>query len=414
MSRGSLSLLVLMFVKYFFLAVVIFLNLTSAGSSSVEKFEKITELLEVDFGVNLPITIYVPRNIEKPLGLVIVSPGSEGEGFLYLEAELKKNKFDPDHRGGLVSLLSNSGYAIVFASQRGRLDVGSCVSGANFEQRLKSYAVKCTVKDIRKDVDLHMVTSDIGKIYSHLEKHRLFRDVPLISLSYSEASYHISKLISDEKIQPIGVVFIGGMYKKSWAKTMESQLKRDFYFQKIEETFKLTAKETISFADVVEYGKLNFVLGFPNRPPWGLGITMGDVYITKAEAARRKAVFASLYQGSIEFFKGENLPTFIDASVHEHQLLEYFTSAYVSQSYRAGINNIELLKSYKGKVNFIFGDADSLVDVPSPEDCALSAFRCTIEIVNGVGHSLEDESGFPTAESLRAVLKAINNVALKK
>jgi hypothetical protein len=403
-----------MLLKYLFLALFILLSLTSAGSSVVGKFEKIVEILELDTNVKLPITIYVPKNIEIPVGLVIVSPGSDGEGSTYLEAELKKNKFEPDHQGGLVNLLINSGYALVFASQRGRLDVTNCISGAGFEERLKSYATNCSVKAIRKDVDLYTITSDIGKIYSHLEKHKLFRNVPLISLGYSEASYHISKLINEKKIQPMGIVFIGGLYKKSLAETAKSQLRRDFYFQKIEDTFRLTGKEKISFADVVEYGKLNFVLGHPNRPPWGLGITMGDIFITKAEAESRKVAFNKQYQQFIEFFEGKNLPTFTVAWVHEHQLLEYFTSAYVSQSYRANINNIELLKSYNGKVNFIFGDADSLVDIPNTADCALSAFKCSIEIVNGVGHGLEDESGYPTAESLRVILKAINSVAVKK
>lgn len=412
--NGSLALLTFMFVKYFFIVGLFFLNLTFAGSSAVSKFEKVTEILQVDGNVNLQIIIYVPKQIEKPLGVVVVSPGTGGDAITYLEAELKKSKFDPDHQGGLVNLLTGAGYATVFASQRGKLDVDSCVTGFTFEQKTKSYADNCSVKSIRKDTDLNAVIADIGKIYSHLAKHKLLKDVPLISLAYSEASYHISKLISDEKIQPAGVIFIGGMYGRSLASTLESQFKRDFYFKKIEDTFRLTGKEQITFADVVKYGELNFVLGVPNQPPWGLGITMGNVVITKSEAADRKAGFAKESQRVIEFYKGENLPAFVPGSVYGHDLPDFFSSGYASQVFRTNAKNIDLLKSYKEKVSFIFGDADSQVDIPSPADCKLVAFRCSIEIVNGVGHGLEDESGFPTAESLKIIFNAINSVTAEK
>jgi hypothetical protein len=387
-----------------FVGLVLFLQ----PALAMDLYKKTSIDVEVDKGITVAIDVYMPLNNAKPKALVIVSPGSDGVGENVFE-RLNRGEGNPETSDQLADALTKAGYAVAFFWQRGYLRTKDCVKGNSYEEKQKSYVANCYIKEIRANSDLHTTTSDTEKVYEALSLNHLTRNLSVVSLAISEGSYHISKLIQLKKINPAGVVFIGGMFE-SLAETFAYQFRYDFYFDKMDLAFSKSKKDTISFADLVKYGGINIFIEPPRREPWKAQEAMGAAFITKVDAANRKVMLARKFQ---EFLfelptKPLGLPEygFFDGLLAPSAI----SSSYLPQAFKATTDIVDQLAEYDRRVFFLYGSFESLIKLPSIYQCPHNKLQCKIEVIEGVGHYLQDQAGLRPPQSLNAILNAIKEV----
>jgi hypothetical protein len=391
-----------------FLVFALFFQITACTAAS-KSFDKEELNIEVENNITVAVDLFFPNNLRIAKALVIVSPGSDGTGDVYFDAEFKEKKYSSEYRGGLVKLFTDAGYAVAFFWQRGLIRNNQCINGQDYETRVKSYIENCYIKSIRGKTDLQATTLDTEKVYAYLAKHKFLKNTPLIALAISEGSHHISRLVELNKISPIGIVFVGGMYD-SLKSTFLRQFRQDFYFEKIENFFKKTNKDSASLSDIAQYGNINTRFERSISPQWGLRITMGDVWINQDILELRRTGFREASEAMLDKF----VKNFVDGSVgrtfNQYENTYYNSAKYWQQALTSEKNVIDQLAHYDKKVIYLYGSYDTLVRIPKQNECFIKTVKCKVEIINGVGHSLEDESGFPPEKSLTAILMAVNEV----
>jgi hypothetical protein len=334
-----------------------------------------------------------------------VTPG------IFSEEDLKAREPDFDSRWGLVETFTKAGYAVAFMRERGVLREKSCIKGKDFAERTKSLATHCFVKKIRRHVDLHVVTKDTGIAYRYLSKLEATRNIPIVMLGLSLGSYRIGQLIESKRIQPAGVVFVGGVFD-SLASTFAYQVRQDFYFEKIAHAFAQTGKDWVSFADIVKHGNFDYRLGVPNHVPWGVGHALGGVMIRKEDVSTRKFGFEKNYQDSKAAILNSTKEQPLNGSAYAHEVTSLWSSNYMLQILQSEKRVIDQLRGYRKKVVYLYGASDAQVKIPPPEACPAPQRQCKIEVLEGVGHSLEDGTGlFLPDTSLKAILRAVDEVS---
>jgi hypothetical protein len=391
-----------MFFRFFFsLALVLgFTNSTAANYSKKTSID-----IEIADNIFLAVDIY---NAVNPKALIVVSPGSEGFGENIIAALNKKinSRLLKDE---LIDVANKAGYSIAYYWQRGLLRSNECLKGDTYEERKKSYVANCYKPQIRGKVDLYTTTADTEKVYKTLTTHSLTKNLPIVALAVSEGSYHISKLIELSKIKPVGIVFIGGLFG-SLRETVEYQFRSDFYIEKIALTFNATGKEYISLADVVKHGKLNIFIEPPGKPPWGVEMVMGKLQINKEDAAARKVYFEKQLEKVLVKYSEANIDAPVNGNFDGIEWPSSSSFSYLTQQLSAKEKIADQLRQYEKKVVYLYGSHDSLVKLPSNYSCPYGKLRCRIEIVQGVGHALQDESGLKPDKSLAAIINAVNEV----
>ncbi len=407
-------------MKFFLNLVFIFLSFTPVFSAELPN--KTSLNIEVDKDISLAIDVYMPSSSARTKALIIVSPGSYGTGgdeYLWNEISLKKNILDADRKGGLVKLFNDADYAVAFFWQRGLLRGSECIKGDSYDDRVKALVTSCYLPSIRKHQDLYTTTSDTEKVYKFLGAHKLTSDLPVIALGLSEGSYHISKLIELKKIHPLGIVYIGGMFD-SMSSTIERQGRREYFFKILDFAFNQIPKEQITTREITEvkatdlpdeFKSLSFNAGVPGYPLRELNITMGGVVMNRADLPKQKQLFekrnndanAGIYEGS----KVDALGIYI----FNFYIPNYSSSLWNIQANQSNKRIIDQLSTYDKKVRFLYGSFDYKIKIPSPDACDRQRVKCKIEIIDGVGHGLEDKPHQIAEKSLVAILRAVNDVA---
>lgn len=92
-----------------------------------------------------------------------------------------------------------------------------------------------------------------------------------------------------------------------------------------------------------------------------------------------------------------------------------WNARYSSQQQAAATSSVEQLGAFGGKVVYLFGALDYLFPLPGTGTCRTSdadAVRahCRFQLVDDVGHGLEDASGFMPAAIRDRLVEAIDEV----
>ena len=367
--------------------------------------------IDLKVGTNAVMAIDVLRPLAgKVKALIVALPGSDAFGHDFDEGLPQQDGKPPSFMKQRIELFAKAGYATAIYSQRGLQRPSECAKGGTVKEKIDFYGEHCYNKQVRSQVDLETITADTRKVFAHLSTHPITKDMPVIALGLSEGSYHVARLIDLQKINPVGVVFIGGMFD-SFAATIARQFRKEFYFEKFDITFKVTGKEQISFADVVTYADVNFWLGHPNYPPWGIGAAMGNIVITKEGMRKQKQLFEDSYQQIFTNLSPGSPQQTLNGEGKGMVWPELWSGKYLEQSMRANKSIIDQLKNYPHEVRFLFGAADDLVRIPPVTACDNIQPKCKIMLVFDAGHQLEEKSGLLPERSLNAILNAINEVA---
>ncbi len=69
----------------------------------------------------------------------------------------------------------------------------------------------CLDQEVRKKVDAEALVEDILAVYNYAKKHSRINSKQIVVNAFSEGSLNIARLIKKKKIQPKGLVFVGGI-----------------------------------------------------------------------------------------------------------------------------------------------------------------------------------------------------------
>lgn len=392
----------------FFICILCCIFCILQPALAISPHSKTSLNIEVDKGITVAVDVYMPSRLVSPRALVIVSPGSDGTAEAVFE-KLKREDTTLEDTDLLANALNNAGYAVALFWQRGFIRAKDCVKGSDYEERKKSYVANCYIREIRGKLDLNITTLDTEKVYKTLSVNRLTKGLPVVSLAISEGSHHVSKLIQLKKIDPEGVVFIGGIFD-SLAETFAYQFRYDFYFEKIKFAFDKTKKDIISYNEMVDLGILNHLTDPPYIAPWHAGIALGGLAITKSDVETRRVLFNNNYEKFITELPSKPLGVPTDGVYDKLIAPSLISSSYIAQVFSSKTKIVDQLATYDGKVIFLYGSFENLIKLPANDACPYQKLNCKIEIINGVGHYLQERPGYRPERSFNAILNAIKEV----
>ncbi len=167
--------------------------------------------------IDLPATI-------EPRGVVLLVPGSGLHdrdvdfGITDSTEELIFKKISEQ--------LTSQGFAVARFDYRGikcnKKTMPIC-HNCSEEQIMAHFIKHCVDPNVRKSVSPANIREDIESVYKFAASYAKNKGVEVFTLGHSEGSLHISKLIQENRIQPKGVLFLGGM-AESIASTFEWQV----------------------------------------------------------------------------------------------------------------------------------------------------------------------------------------------
>lgn len=74
---------------------------------------------------------------------------------------------------------------------------------------------ECLDQEVRKKVDGDTLLEDILLVYNHAKNHERINEEEVVVHAYSEGSLNIARLIKDKKMNPKGLVFVGGIVESA-------------------------------------------------------------------------------------------------------------------------------------------------------------------------------------------------------
>ena len=362
----------------------------------------------LDQGAQTTIELVLPEG-RQPKALVVVVPGSGGVADPYLDAELKRPTYDPDSRGGMTAKLLAAGYAAAYYGQRGYALPRTCVRGDSTPARAASFVQHCVDPAVRARVSLSTITADTGRVFAALVEHPRTRGLRQIALPFSEGMHHVSALVGQGAIHPAAIVAIGGP-PVSIARVVRYQSSYEYYVEIAGKAFARCLDRQLAVDSVVRCA------GSPGTPlhlAKMRELAGGDV-LARALLPLRRQLFLDHFR--LGMSHAQRLPenATMSAIYLGHPIPVAWNARYAQEQQTASKSTLEQLGSFGGKVIYLFGALDYYMPLPASGPCrsvggaAALAADCSFKILDGVGHGLEDDSGFAPGAMLDEVVRTID------
>jgi hypothetical protein len=361
--------------------------------------------------IAIPVEVAMPK-LSTPRALVVVLPGTLGYADPYIEAEMHKTTYNADSRGGLTDSLVGAGYAVAFYSQRGHKLPRDCVRGKNLAERASNFVKECIDQKVSASVTLTVVTDDTAAVFAALSAHPRVGSLAQLVLTTSEGIHHASLLAGRGRIKPLGIVSVGGPLE-SLGYTAWYQGGNRYYLKLTELAFEKCNRATLSTQEIVSCAGAVRPEGLVAK----LDRVFGGSVVQRGELAARWEYWNVAYTNTVNLFL--SLPegaitTGYFAGGYEIPIAG--ASRYYAQMYGYKSSSVEHLKSFKGKVVYLFGEAETQVALPLSPKCidresnAVATFACRTEILPGLAHGLQDGTWLPTKTALERIVNALNEV----
>lgn len=394
------------------LAVVVFLvfigGIAKSANLDSTPFSTSSISVPLDEGVSTEVELVWPKF--SPKAIVVVVPGTGGLSDPYLSTEITKPIYFPDSRGGLTAKLIGAGYAAAFYNQRGYSTLSKCISGNNFDVRAASFVVRCVNPEIRKFVKLSTIEADTAAVFQALQRHVETRDIPKIVLAYSEGMFHVSSLIQKNKIEPLGVVAVGGP-SESMSYIMRYQLGFEFYRNLIAQAFQNYNDDVLDIDHLLSCSNSS---SFPEFKSY-FDTYIGGKSLAKKDFPVRQEFFKKFVQTTFDHYE-KPLPTdeYVKGFFNQFFLSKNWSAGYYTEAFSTKESTLKKIENFSGKVIYIFGAWDHLVPIHPAGACATESHivltRCEVRIVEKVGHGLEDENMVPSRDALNQIVSALDAV----
>lgn len=357
----------------------------------------------VDAGIDIPIELYWPGQTAR--ALVIVAPNSGGLADPYFDPELRQARYRPDHRGGLVAALGSQGYAVAFFSLRGFALLRDCARGDQFAERAAYFAAHCVNSQVRATSSLATTTADTAAVFQTLALWPQTRHLPQIALAFSEGMHHVTLLAGQGRIAPVGIVGVGGP-TAALADLWRYQMQRDYYFQLAQRAFQRCPEAELETDRLFDCAQVP--VSAATRA--GMQEFVGAHTVSPDTLAARHQLMQTLYQQVQAHYAGDVSHEVMAGAFGGVPLPAAWSGLYYAQVFQARTSTVAQLGGYRGRTIYLLGERDYL-QPPAGGECGVG-LSCSVRTVRGVGHGLEDDSGFPTAAAMRAIIDAVNAVAL--
>lgn len=363
----------------------------------------------LDQGASITIEVAWPEN-RTPRALVVVVPGSGGVADPYLGSELKRAAYDPDSRGGTTASLLAAGYAVAYYGQRGYALPRTCIRGDTPAARAASFVQHCVDYRLRAGVSLSSITADTGRVFTALREHPRTGKLRQIALPFSEGMHHVSVLAGQGAIQPAGIVSIGGP---------QVPVSHVAWYQTSREHFAALARKAFARCPYKQLTveKIFSCAGSPGTPPQldRMREFAGGEVLSRDFLPLRQQMFRDIYRlGLHDKVLPEN--AILSASFEGHPMPVGWNLRYAQEQQNANKTTLEQLGPYTGKVIYLFGAQDYFFPLPAPGPCRVEGAKtsapadCSVKLVDGVSHGLEDAGGFPPGAVLDEVVRALDDV----
>jgi len=392
------------------LFLALFLIALAASMPAAAAPARIDIPVSVDGGAVITVETAWPEGA-RARALVVVVPGTGGLSDPYLNAELRERVYDPDRRGGLTGKLLAAGYAVAYFSQRGYAPLRSCVEGDSPTQRAAALAARCPDPRVRAGVDFVTITADTGRVFAALARHPRTRGLAQIALAYSEGMHHVSAAVGQHAMRPIGIVAVGGPLA-SLARIVPYQLQYEYFANVASEGFArcphrdLTAEELFRCA-----GKWHSPALLAKMSEF-----MGAPTLRRQLLPLRREATQAYFRAQAAFYASQSAQATIAGNFEGHTIPVAWNGRFQYQQMTAAVGSLDQLGDFDGRVVYLFGMRDHLVPLPAPGACPArpdgsARTTCRVQVIEDVGHGLEDERGFPPDAVLDALLRAVDEVA---
>lgn len=378
------------FLLKFGVSLIAFMSIGASKYANGEEWTRDDVAISVSGGAIVNAELYIPVRT-SPRALVIAVPGTGGLSDPYFDSMIGAKEYNPDSRGGFTAALLHAGYAVVFYNQRGYAPLRKCVVGENAFLRAVSFVERCIDKIVRAQVSLSVITNDTRQVFDYFSREQKTKMLNQVAIAWSEGTFHVAKLIHLSQVAPIATVFIGGPVQ-SIATTMRYQSTREYFFQLIDTAFANCNKSVVTVLDVFRCTG--------TRPTTTKYASLREIaksgLLARDALVEKRKYFSKFYNVLVEQY--DHLPS---AAVVSGELLGVqldvgWSTMYFREMFSANLPVLDILKNYSGKILFLYGSEDELVNIPEPGACKTNSVamkNCIVKIVQYAGHGLEDGRG---------------------
>jgi pimeloyl-ACP methyl ester carboxylesterase len=293
----------------------------------------------------------LPSDGVSQVSALLIVPGgwfAEREGFVgdsYTEADFMFRR--------IALGVLGQGVAVVRYDNRGvsgnELTVGITKISPDPLADTKRYLSTCIDPGIRATVTPESLMEDTATFYDFLASHPLIDSSRIVVFAHSEGGLHVARLINDQRIAPIGVIFAGST-TSSPVMALKWQV-IDRYVAEVM-SWDRTGDGSVDTTDVA--------LGYPASFLAEAGISQENVEPNNGSWTEEKlyAHFTSKYErdkyevlavaDEVPFPLPENVEHAFVAASHR----------WMKQWYRDERSVLSLLRGYTGKITFHFGGID--------------------------------------------------------
>jgi alpha-beta hydrolase superfamily lysophospholipase len=352
---------------------------------------------------NTPIAVEVYGAEAHPKALIVVLPGTGGQTDPYFDAEVTRDAYDPDHRGGLTETLFSANYAIAFVGHRGYRTGTRCVPAIPLPQRVDKLVAACVDSATRAMVDLTMITQDTLAVVTKLKQtYRL----PVIVMAYSEGGYHIAKLIHDGTFIPDGLVLIGTPLQ-SVSEVFEYQISREFAFNLANRALERCPGKMLSIANAFSCADIKDT--FERREQ--LLAFLAQDWVTPEAIVQRRTAHRQFLNDLEARFASRERPTTLGGFWLGRQLPIAWSGNFYTEAFASKTPVSALLSDYRGPVALFYGELDDLVPHEGAALCRRAYMSCVIPQVIPLGnHALGAADRMPLHDTLTQIRKALDSM----
>jgi alpha-beta hydrolase superfamily lysophospholipase len=350
---------------------------------------------------NTPIAVEVYGVESHPKALIVVLPGTGGQTDPYFDAEVTRDAYDPDHRGGLTETLLSANYAIAFVGHRGYRTGAHCVPDVPLPQRIDQLVTACIDGATRATVNLTTITQDTAAVLTRLKKtYRL----PVIVMAYSEGGYHIAKIIHDGTFVPDGLVLIGTPLQ-SVSEVFQYQISREFVFNLAHRALEKCPANTLSIADAFSCAGIEET---PERREQLLAFLAQD-HVTPQAVTMRRAAHRNFSNDLVARFAGPERPMTLSGVWLGRQMPIAWAGSFYTEAFASTTPISALLADYRKPVALFYGELDDLVPHEGATLCRHAPTSCVRpEIIPRGDHALGAADHLPLPDTLNRLRKALD------
>lgn len=386
------------------LSILFTLAPLNANAKITHRFQPI-EIKTIDKEI-IFADLHLP-NTRRPKALIVMVPGTAGLADPFFTGSIKSSKYSPNYKGGLTQALTSIHMVLLSYNQRGYRRLNNCIHGSNEYAREQSFSENCISKNLRKYVGLKTITEDTLSVLLEAQKISKKMGVPLIVLSFSEGTYHISTLLKMKNIAIDGLIGIGSPIT-TLAETFEQQLRKKYIFEILE-----NALESCNLNGIISVNKIfdcNTKKISVNTKEQ-IRIILGTEPFETSEITKKKDSVNKIADDILKYYLDLQSPHPITGWLGDRELAENWSSVYFSEIFQDQTNIYHSLSFANLPIHLIYGELDTQVQLPSqfiprPRVGHIEN-RIEIKIVDGLDHYLSQDDVQISKSGLEQICQSI-------